>query len=168
MKEDKFFFEIPIYRCTQEKFNTDYDRELNKHLDTLWPNGARYRLPKNSVESAKQDFWERYGAPWNFNQAVGWLRLFVTGSQIRADLWFTNAKRLLRRPKYRQISIMGKGFEITFESKNSSIEIYEALLNRLLEFENSFHGGRLNVDLECFKNIGLYVNWRALIGFDSR
>lgn len=168
MKDDKFFFEIPIYRCSQEKFHNDYDRDLNNHLDTIWPNGERYSLSRHTVEFAKQHFWERYGAPWNFNQAVGWLRLFVTGSQIRADLWFTNAKKLLRWPKHRQISLIGKGFELTFWPEDSTPQIYETVLNELVEFEKHFRGGRLKLDLECFKNIGTHINWRALIGLNSR
>ena len=54
---------------------------------------------------------------------MGWLRLFITGSQIRADLYFTNAKRLLRRPKHRQISLIGKGFELTFWPEDTSEDI---------------------------------------------
>ena len=129
----------------------------------MWPDGIKNRLPRKTVEGAEQHFWETYGGPWHFNQVVGWLWISIAGSQIRADLWFTRAKRLQRRPQHRQIALVGKAFELHCWPKQSSTEIYRMVLDELRMFQKEFRGGRMVLDLECFSNVGTGINWRALV-----
>src|SRR2546426_4782754 len=37
------------------------------------------------------------------SQVIGWLRLYILCTQIRGEVWYTDAKRILRRPKHRHI-----------------------------------------------------------------
>ncbi|MFQ5676616.1 MAG: hypothetical protein ACE5G1_12015 [bacterium] len=120
-------------------------------------------MPRDIVMNVEGYFWETYGGPWRFNQTVGWLRMSFAGSQIRADLWFTRAKKLLRRPRHRQFSLIGKVFELHCWPDQSSKQIYESVLNELKQFQKKFRGGRLVLDLECFSNLGPHVNWCTLI-----
>jgi len=47
-----------------------------------------YRLAEKS--------FDRDWSPWYFNQAIGWLRLYVSGKSIKAEYYFIDAKRITK------------------------------------------------------------------------
>jgi hypothetical protein len=160
---DRYIFDIPIYRTTERRFNAQYDRDLKAFFKRIWPDGAKDRLPKETVMGAEQHFWETYGGPWTFNQVVGWVRLYVLGSQLRGELWLVRAKKLVRRPRHRQIPLIGKAFELHTRSEDSSQDIYQTVVAELKRFQKDFRGGRLMLNLECLLNVGPYIDWHALV-----
>lgn len=163
LKPERYIFDISIYRTTERRFNAQYDRDLKAYFKRIWPDGAKDRLPKESVLGAEQHFWETYGGPWTFNQVVGWVRLYILGSQVRGELWFVRARKLVRRPRHRQIPMIGKAFELHTRSEESSKQIYQLVLTELKRFRKTFRGGRLMLNLECLLNAGPHIDWHALI-----
>src|SRR5438045_660633 len=102
---DRYFLELGIYRTGREVFDAAYTADLRRLLDA---NEADYRragiiASRDSQLPVKEYFWRSYGGPWPYNQAVGWLRLFVRGSGIRADLWFSRARRFSRKMGHQQL-----------------------------------------------------------------
>lgn len=86
---------------------------------------------------------------------------------MRAEYWFVNAKRIDVHMNKKKFEYFGKAFELSyFTGKESSIDIFQKIVNELekLKREEPFKGRY--VDMEPFQNIGLFVNWRELIGFD--
>lgn len=166
MEKNLYIFEIPIYRCPEDEFDKKFAQDLAEHYERIWPGGAKDRLPRETVLSAEQHYWETYGGPWNYNQTVGWLGVYIKRPLIRCDLWFTRAKRILRNPKRRKISLLGNAFQLQCMGKESSIGIYHAVLEELKLFQKDFRGGRFVLDLQCFNNVGPYIEWRSLMGYD--
>jgi hypothetical protein len=163
---DRFFFEIAIYRVSHEAFNQKYQRDLERYWNSFSQRGG---LPRSEVSeefrmTTDQHFWEIYGGPWRFNQAVGWLRLFTRGSQVRGELWMAAAKRLNRRA-LREFRLLGKALEIQCWPEQSSSEIQSEITAELVRLGKEFRDGRLILDLECFNTIAAHIDWRLLLGF---
>jgi hypothetical protein len=70
---DRYFFEVPIYRIRRDRFDADYECALRHYWEwTAEATGVpRAKLSRETHLRIEQHFWERYGGPWQFNQAVG-------------------------------------------------------------------------------------------------
>ena len=162
--EKRFFFEIPIYRISHDRFNQEYDDALLRH----WENFAqlsgytRDNIPETSRLHVEQHFWETYGGPWHYNQVIGWVRLYILGLQVRGDLWRMVGKRYTRKSR-NQIRLIGKILEIHFGRSESSEEILTRVEQRLQLIRNEWHKSKRVLDLECFQTLAPCINWRALL-----
>ncbi len=80
---DFYVFDIPVYLRPKSKYYRDMEQATARHLRKLFPSveSPREKFPKQ-CEAIEQDFCKTFGGPWEFNQVVGWLRLYVEGSSI--------------------------------------------------------------------------------------
>lgn len=165
---DRYFLEIAIYRVSHGAFNRKYQLDLDRYWDSFRQTSglSRSEVSEQFRVSSEQHFWETYGCPWRFNQAVGWLRLFIRGSQVRGELWMSAAKRLNRRA-IREFRFLGKEFEIQCWPNQSSSEIRSEIETELARFGREFRGGRLILDLECFNTTAEHMDLRQLLGFEA-
>lgn len=170
--DEKYIFDIAVYSVSSNKFFAERKKKLQEHFD--WLNKMSMPdLPKRSPTSndefdrgVRDRFIRKYGG-WHFTQVVGWIRLFPLVRQMRGEYWFVNAKRIDVHMSKKKFEYYGKAFELPYYSgKESSVEIFHEIVNELnkLKREEPFKGRY--IDIEPFQNIGLFVNWRALIGFD--
>src|SRR6266436_10334200 len=85
--------ELPVYRCTEEQYyreqDANYKSAAQEHERKL--QRATY-TPKGVAEQMKEFRigWKEY--PWDFNEVVGWIRLFVRAESIGAALFVINKK----------------------------------------------------------------------------
>jgi len=110
----------------------------------------------------KQHFWETYGGPWQYNQVVGWVRLYVLGSQLRGDLWKMTGKRLHRKSR-NQIRLLGKAFEISLTPDESSEQIRAKIEEELQRLQNELSKKKRVLDMQCFRTIASCIDWRKLV-----
>jgi len=156
-----YLFDIPIYWCSQEKFNTDYAKRLKTHIEEFEINSG-YPLTESLRISLEDSFWRSYIAPWRFNQIVGWLRIYKLGTQIRGELWYMNAKRAGRQLTKKQFSLKGKAFEIRVYPNETSAEVYSNLLGDIESFARTLRRNEV-LELQPFKELAPFVNWRELV-----
>lgn len=157
---ERYFFEIPIYWLTESDFDARYSADLESRLAGFRArHGGISREIRANVET---EFRRTYGGPWRYNQAVGWLQLYVRNSRIRADEWFTQASRVGRRMRHKDICLTGKAFEISCGRDQSSAEIYQSVLSELCEYRRASRP-RFILDQYCFESVGPFLNWRALV-----
>lgn len=159
----RHFFELPIYRCSEDDFNRQYKKDLNERLQPLAESISAPPEDSAVLRNAEQNFWENYGGPWRYNQLVGWLQLYVGSDQIRGELWEVNAKRVERRMRHKQMRPTGKAFEIYCFPEDTSADILERVRGELAQFQKRFRGGRFTLDTECFDNTARALDWRALV-----
>lgn len=95
--------------------------------------------------------------PWIFNQIIGWLRLYVIGTSIKAEYYIIKDK---------QFSCQGKAFELNPKNSDSSTNIYENIRNKIMKINSKRPFKGHYIDLEKFSYIGPYVNWRAILNFE--
>lgn len=159
---EQYFFEVGIYRCPIEQHTEELARDREKYLE---PYKATKSLAPESYESAGHHFDRAYWYPWRYNDAIGWLRLYRLGSQIRGELWFADAKRITRGMKKR-FFYRDKAFELWFYPSQSEEEIRTEVLTELKRIgcEPPVKGRYL--DLQCFLVTSPMIRWRALLGFE--
>lgn len=155
-------FEVPIYRVSHAEFNRGFDYDEAQFLAKTFNIIPPERAPE-SFRGSQQHFWEHYGGPWRYNQAVGWLRIYTLGSQLRADLWLSSSKRFLRRMQWKKFRLLGKQFELWIVKDTPSSVIQRLLLEEFRVFEREYKSRRLVLDLECFNNVAPFVDWHALV-----
>ena len=160
---DQTFSEIPIYRCSPDKHESWFVGEKKK---SLLPFEATRDTAPESLAISKQWFDEWHWYPWRYNEVIGWLRLYALGGQIRAELWFVKAKRIVRETRKR-IFFVGKAFEISFRSTDQNPEIGELVLRTLRDLKRQPLYRKRYVDLECFELVAKHLDWQGLLGFSE-
>lgn len=153
-------FEIPIYSCTQEQFIAHVTAQAEKDMA--------------SVPDYNNGFWQeqrdqeikRHLKAVRYNELIGCIEIHAIGTQLRADYWFTNKKRIIiGSPQKGVVSWRGKLLESHYRgSKLSSQNIFKdfrkaitSTVNDRERLKNRF------VDLSAFDRCGPFVDWRALL-----
>ncbi len=157
---DRYFFEIPIYRISQGDFDKKYSRDLKKRLEIF--SKFKYDGIEDTVLHATQHFWETYGGPWHYNQVIGWVRLYILGTQIRGELYWMAGKRFSRKTR-NQIRLLGKAFEAHVFPNYSSEQILTRVEQELRRLQKEYHRKGRTMDLECFQVLAASIDWRKLV-----
>lgn len=161
---ERYFFEIPVYRCQLDKYEAELEAEKHRYIDLFLPQYPPGILV--SSEEVGRWFTESRWYPWRYNEVISWLRLYVFGKdQIRAEYYFIKAKRVVRHPAGKVfLKRPGKAFELCVLPKESSAVIFRNVLRALenLHREPPFKGRY--IDLDCFRALGKFINWRQLVG----
>lgn len=180
MLPERYFFEIPIYRCSQATHISEIKKEeqelhsgetkarqMGKHLRDKGstPDDQQLRSMFQVHPHLVLEEWRFVNncLPWRYNQIVGWIRLYVLGTQIRGEYYFTLLKRIIRGTRPKCLFHQGKAFELSFEPSFSSQTICNEVLAAIddLRRERPFKGRYF--DLEAFENCAPYINWHSLL-----
>jgi hypothetical protein len=151
---DSYMFDLAVYRCTQAKYETARHQTTAKRMER---SGLSRERSPDSYRNAEEAFCDSYGGPWEFNEIVGWIRLYVRASHVGAHLWWVDAKRL--QPKMRKtfyLTSLNSIFDTGFAPAVASDEIFSNTLSKLekLATEKRFKGRY--VDLQPFRSWSLY------------
>jgi hypothetical protein len=165
---ERYFFEIAVYSRKEDSFYAEFGKIKKKHLDELYIKSGRISRDQapDTYAWAEESLFKEYGC-WRYNQAIGWIRLYVLGTQIRGTYYFVEAKQIRLLMKNKKFVWRGKAFELSFYPEDSSIKIYNEVRAELESLHNEkFLKGR-HIDLEAFYGVGEFINWRKLMGFDE-
>lgn len=162
---DQYVFDIPVYRSTSDEFDKEIDMCVTTRVKWIESYGPQQR-PLNQEMRDRQlhSVIAESGGPWQFNQVVGWLRLFVEGSTIGCHLWWVDAKRLNRRMRKKRLylttfsDVLGAWFP-----DQSSSEIFEKLDSRLSDITRRPPYVNRYVDLSVFHRLGPFIDWRGML-----
>lgn len=155
MTADRYFLEIPVYRCSRAKHANEMERARQQYA-------ARSGCSAASRPRLDQHFNERYFTEWDYNEVVGWIRLFWLGPQLRAE-YFLAAGERYRRAQHCKFERCDKLFEMEMPEDASDAYIQTELRTAIQDAFKAAHLTRLVVDLTAFDNLAGYVNWRALM-----
>jgi hypothetical protein len=155
--------ELPVYRCTEEQYyreqDADYKSAAQEYERILQRAG---HTPKGVAEQMKafRIGWKRY--PWDFNEVVGWIRLYVRAESIGAALFVVKTKisRNMARKKFAWDS--SNFIEIPVSEGQSSAEIFDVLRNSIIAENLRRFKGKRYVDTGILDVLGPYVDWVVL------
>lgn len=150
------FFEIPIYNRRLSEHTVDMQEQED--------NIKKYISPIDSPESyqaAVNAFHNGIWYPWNYNEIVGYLNLYIMGTQFRADSWFITKKRINKGIIKKTFKQSGKEFEKQIPRGSTSSDIFGFILKQLSELNSKSYKG-FHFDLRTFKVIGSFVDWKVL------
>lgn len=155
-----YFFDIPIYRLSQEKYSAKLNEYLTKKLNT--PGMSEFFKHNPSRLLQQQDFYSlQFGGMWEYNEIIGHIKLYILGSQIRGEYYRVNAKNIVKTRK-KQFKFVSHKIEAELEIPllEDNIAIYKAILtyidNCKKNLKNRF------VDSSLFEVIGKHIDWKEL------
>jgi len=162
---DQYIFDIPIYRKTKDDFNNEIKTSLGSRVGWIISHDLDRRPLKNETyDRLKDSVIRESGGPWQFNQIIGWLRLFVEGNTIGGHFWWIDAKRLNRKIRYKRLYLTTPSDVLqAWFPKESSTEIFDKLLNDLTTMAKEPKYKKHYFDLDVFRRIGPFIDWRDLI-----
>lgn len=162
---DQYIFDIPIYRKSKQEFINETNSHFKKRVKWIESHDPFERpLESDVLSRVKHSVIAESGGPWQFNQIVGWFRLYVEGNKIGCHPWWVDAERITRRMRKKRFymktfsDILGIHF-----TTESSEEIFERLLKRLTNLASEPMYMNRYVDFDVFQRIGPHINWRDLI-----
>ena len=161
--EERWFFEIPVYRYTPEKFARECEKEIQRHHEWLYKTSGVPQAEAPRIYGLVEERIRAEYGHWRYNQIVGWIRLLAMRHQLQGEYYFVEAKRITKNVGNKKMVWQGKVFEVHILPEQSSNDIYSELCEALnqLQREKPFKGRFL--DMEMFLSIGPHINWRALI-----
>jgi len=155
--EDRYIFEVLIYRIKEIDFDTKYEIDRKEYHKKYMVNKIKDDDVKSLLE---KQFWENYGGPWLYNQVIGAIRILIDGIQIIGELWLSGKSRYTRIMKNKRIYLCGTAFEMGVFKEMTNNDIYQEVRKRILDSIPKKRN--LVIDVECFDNISKYIDWRKL------
>jgi len=162
---DKYIFDIPVYRKSPSEFDAEINIAMARRVENIVSyDPERRQLDRETHQRLHHAVIAESGGPWQFNQIVGWLRLFVEGGKIGCHPWWVDAKRLSRRMRHKRLYLKTTSDVLGIHLRNeSSHEIFDILLKRLSEKAEEPPYKNRYVDLDVFRRVGPFIDWRGMI-----
>jgi hypothetical protein len=165
----KLLFEVPVYRTSHDDYIKELQAAKAAYMDRVAEGWAYYERPGTDprlkedhfkrMEYAFHDSWRS----WHYNQAIGWIQLLGRWDVIKGEYHFAREKKIVQHPRHRSFEWRGKTLELWLPHKASSREIYELLLEELMDLRKERPFKRRHIDLEAFQSVGPYIDWRNAV-----
>src|SRR6266568_429974 len=158
--------EIPLYRCTDEQHRKDEQERFE-----AWISDQEIWFYASGKTPERMKIWEDYRKHslrqmttfWDFNQIVGWIRLYTWPSNIRAYIFSAKERitKVMRRKTFD--TRRGNFIEMRVFPNQSNEEILAQLRARILaEVAERRRLRRLYVDLGVLDTLGPHIDWIGL------
>jgi hypothetical protein len=159
--------ELPIYRCTEDQFRKEqedkfeaevkYTQKLYRSLGVTVP-----YIMKEGKEQFRFGWYTRNGCLWDFNQIVGWIRLYAWTGNIGAYSFFTH-QIITKIMRNKQFDLdRGQFLEMRVFADQSSLMILEELKKRIHTVGQSPRMRRFYIDTGVLDALGPHIDWLAL------
>ena len=154
-----YFFEIPIYLRSEKKFELELETRIQKKLKEV-ERYNKYPDFDNLVEHIRS----REYRDWEYNQIIGYLKLFRQGSRIYAHIWKIERKRypFIIDNKIFKFQASYPEWDIDLNKLKTSQSIFEKLLKELPNDMTGFYN-KYYLDLRILKKVGPHLDWIELL-----
>lgn len=162
----KYFYDVQVYRLSRERYYRDMDEYIKKHMYSGIPSHIKmmedfYRKEPTRKREAEDRLRKSYGGAWEYNEIIGYIRLYFLGTQIRGEYWGVNSKRVVRtRKKILEFKTWKLASEIDLHREPDSFSIFSKIMEYLGKCQKELKGRYIGTD--NFKAIGPYVDWKSL------
>jgi hypothetical protein len=160
--------ELPVYRCTEEQYSKEQEDKFDgevKYTQDLYRSHGGVTIPylrKKDRDNFRTGWLSRNGCLWEFNQIVGWIRLYAWTGNIAAYSFFVR-QRITKNMCHKQFSLdRGKYLEMRVFANQSNLMILEELKNRVHTNGQSPRMRRRYIDTGVLDVVGPYIDWLAL------
>lgn len=154
-----YFFEIPIYSMSEEDYYKRTENALQKEI-------KKYNLTKDNpnYEDVTDILKRQICREWEFNQIIGYLKLYRLNSKIYADFWKIDKKRMILKldNKVFRYQCSSPDWDIDLEKLTTSKSIFEKLMKELPNDRKKLYK-KYYIDLSILKEVGPHINWIELL-----
>ena len=152
---ERYFFEIPIYSMNEK----DYDKRME---DLLLREKDRYGLDESNpnYKYAYDSILKNSYRTWQYNQIIGYYRLYRFFSKIYGEFWKIDKKRIpfkLDKKVYKN-QLISSEWSIDLRDIRTSHEFYLKLIEEIPNDHRELSKGYY-LDLRLLKEIGPYIDW---------
>jgi hypothetical protein len=166
-------FEILVYSCDQDEFLNVVTAKVDKlmaqrrgSLNAFGTTPAQEQRDEELRTQMRDKGIQSELKPIRYNELVGCIEVHTVFTQLRADYWFTEKKRILIGSKVKGIvNWCGKLLEKEYRgSQLTSHEVFRDFRGCLTRAAGS--NARLRrryIDFEAFDRCGPFVDWRAAL-----
>ncbi len=158
-------FEISVYRLAEKAYSKKQREYVNKHVGDYDSEKLLFQVIKDHHnDDARRkirdaSFWfKEYGGGWRYNEIIGYLRIYKYGSQIRAEYWQNDVKRIV---KSRKKKFVIKDRKLVPEVSIKNGDIGAAIDLCVNECKNKLTNRYL--DLETYELVLRDVNWKSVL-----
>ena len=95
---DDYFLVVPVYRLREKKYYSEMNNDFKKLVSSAWDENFCQNNP-DLVQGWKHSHRASYGGDWEFNEVVGYIKLYFMGTQVRGEYWSTLPKKKFRTRK---------------------------------------------------------------------
>lgn len=161
-----FFFDVPVYRLGRESYYKQRKEKIDKDIRENFILGefekSFYERNPAQLETVRDHLAKSYGGCWEFNEIVGYIKLYFLGSQIRGEYFGVKAKKIMKsRTKNFEWKTFKLAPEISIDANASSKEIFEAVEAYIEDCKRELKGRFC--DTRILKTLAPFVDWRALM-----
>ena len=145
--KDFSLFELPIYRCSPERYNEKMEERKEKDIQRRAAMGL----------TPMQDY---VFDSWRYNEIVGWVMITIWNRRIRGEYWLK--ERIFKGSKSYKFIHRGKLFSCDFHDEGlTSNDIFtKAKLKLASAFAETFP--KRYLDLTSFDSLGPHIDWAAI------
>ena len=162
----KYFFDIPVYRITEDKYNSECEAYID---EMLFPKDSPHIEQLRALDKAdptrnmvlRGNYWHSYGGCWQFNEVIGYIRLHFLGSQVRGEYFSVNKSRIVRtRNRTLENRTNKLAPEMEIPQPITSEGIFATVSEYLVECKKALP--RRYIETEQFNAIAKHLDWNAL------
>jgi hypothetical protein len=157
-----YFHDLPVYRLREEKYHADRDKYVDNFVaQTFQHANPKPKAVKGLRMDIEQHLYEKYG-PWQFNEIIGYVRLYFRGSQILGEYYSVARKRLvLTRCK----TLVARTHKLAPEDYVPRGATNEEILQVILDYVDACRKEvpRRYFDDSWLRTIGPFVDWNAIM-----
>gem|GEM_PF-946308 len=167
----KIFFDVPVYRLTRNKYESEQRAFIQREMLADGDRNVQemYRRDPAQKKFMENHFTRVYGGCWQFNEIIGFIRLYFFFSQIRGQYWRVRAKRITRtRKKLFDFFDHKVTFEEEVPEGSTNHQIYSLIQKYLARAQNEPRVKRFYVDISVLENVGPYIDWNTLMKKNTR
>jgi hypothetical protein len=160
-----YVFDIPVYLCDKSSYDAKMDKAVEECLtDTFEARGLARTTDIEQLIRIRERARVNFGGRWQYNQIVGWIRLFIEGGGVGGHLWWVNTN-LLRRKMRRTFEFRTASNALATwlpDDADSGLIFKRTLeavegLSKVPEFKGRY------IDLSVFRRVGPFIDWRGLM-----
>ena len=161
-EHERYFFDIPVFRCDKGKWSKEQEDKKNKLAQNIV--GINKKVTQKELswsESWLRSDWSAY----YYSEMIGMIRLFTMNMQIRGELWFVKGKisKNLVRKKWHLAN--PKVFEYWVHPGYKNLDIYKWINEKLKKENKEWLLKNRYIGIEAFENSGKYINYMELTDF---
>jgi len=156
---DDYFLVVPVYRLSEDRYYAAMNNEFEELISSTWNADFRAANP-NLVHDWQHSHRSTYGGDWEFNEIIGYIKLYFMGTQVRGEYWSTLPKRKVKTRK--------KQFEYKTHKLQAETEVWEITSEGVLAAVEEYLAGckkhlkRRHIDFREFDAIKNHLDWKSL------
>lgn len=156
---DDYFMVIPVYRVTEDNYFLKMKEDFDNHISSSYDESIRQGDP-NLVQKLERTHQSSYGGVWEFNEIIGYIKLFFMGNQVRGEYWSTKPRAKVKTRKkefeFKAHKLVPEA-EISQKTNAGILSAVENYLDRCKKELKSRH-----IDLREFNTLKGHIDWLAI------